>query len=213
MMNAAFLTAADPSAPSELDGAKALGLTIITWGDSVANFLGINLKGVFNDVVNRGTNGAGLDNVVPPQELGDIPEGAVVLISMGGNDVEGMIGKPQSVIDDHAARVVAIAEEARILGGTPIIIGHGVPPAPYTGPVPGGVSHWAEPGFYEAWVETMHKMNAAIKRDAEAVGITWSEVESRIPREERAKDNLHYTVRGSRHIAANALKDAGIFKP
>ena len=48
---------------------RGIPLTVITWGDSVANFIGINIKGIFNDVVNRGTNGAGLDNVQPPQPL------------------------------------------------------------------------------------------------------------------------------------------------
>lgn len=183
---------------------------IVTWGDSVANFIGVNLKRVFNHVSNLGVNGSGLDNGYPPLPVGAIAPGTVVLMSMGGNDVEGMIGQPQEYIDDYAKRVVAIAKSVRDQGATPILIGHGVPPAPYTGPVANGVSRWQEPGFLDAWVGAMHKMNEAISREAAKENITWSRVEGRVPRSEVAKDNLHYTVRGSRRIAANALKDAGI---
>ncbi len=203
--------AATPAPDTDLNAARGIdGVTVVTWGDSVANFIGINLKNVFNNVVNLGRNGAGLDNPIPPQPLGVLPKEAAVLISMGGNDVEGLIGKPQQDIDAYALRVVAIAEDARRQDATPVIIGHGTPPAPYTGPVPGGVSRWAEPGFYETWVETMHRLNAAVEHAAGKAGIAWSRVDGRVPDSEHASDNLHYTVRGSRRIAANALKDAGI---
>ena len=51
-----FKAAATP----DLTTARGLdSVTVVTWGDSIANFIGINLKNVFNNVVNLGRNGAG----------------------------------------------------------------------------------------------------------------------------------------------------------
>lgn len=189
---------------------KLAGRTIVTWGDSTANFVGVNLRAIFKNTVNLGRNGAGIDNVLPPNPIGTLPPNAIVLMSIGGNDVEGMIGRSQQYIDSYAKRVIGLAQAVQAQGATPILIGHSIPPAPYIGPVPGGgPSHWNDPGFYESWVATVAKVNAAINEAATAAGITWSETESRIPKSERARDNLHYNTRGSRHVAVNALRDAG----
>ena len=202
-----FKTAATP----DLTVARGLdSVTVVTWGDSIANFIGLNLKNVFNNVVNMGRNGAGLDNVIPALPLENVPTGAAVIMSMSGNDIELMISKPQSVIDNYAARLVEMAVKVRENGATPVILGHASLTAPYTGPVPGGVSHWAEEGFMEKWIATMHRVNDAVSKTAAAQNIAWSPVEGRIPADERSQDNLHYTTRGSRRIAQNALTDAGI---
>jgi len=202
-----FKTVATP----DLTVARGLDrVTVVTWGDSIANFIGLNLKNVFNNVVNMGRNGAGLDNVIPALPLENVPLGAAVIMSMSGNDIELMIGKPQSVIDNYAARLVEMAVKVRDDGATPVILGHASLTAPYTGPVPGGVSHWAEEGFMEKWIATMHRVNDAVSKTAAAQNIAWSPVEGRIPADERSQDNLHYTTRGSRRIAQNALTDAGI---
>ena len=131
-------------------------------------------------------------------------------MSMSGNDIELMIGKPQSVIDNYATRLVEMAVNVRENGATPVILGHASLTAPYTGSVPGGVSHWAEEGFMEKWITTMTRVNDAVSKAAAAENISWSKVEGRIPADERSQDNLHYTTRGSRRIAQNALSDAGI---
>ena len=202
-----FKTAATP----DLTVARGLdSVTVVTWGDSIANFIGLNLKNVFNNVVNMGRNGAGLDNVIPALPLENVPAGAAVIMSMSGNDIELMIGKPQSVIDSYAARLVQMAVKVRDDGATPVILGHASLTAPYTGPVPGDVSHWAEEGFMEKWIATMHRVNDAVSKTTAAQNIAWSPVEGRIPADERSQDNLHYTTRGSRRIAQNALTDAGI---
>ena len=202
-----FKNAATP----DLTVARGLdSVTVVTWGDSIANFIGLNLKNVFNNVVNMGRNGAGLDNVIPALPLENVPTGAAVIMSMSGNDIELMIGKPQSVIDNYAARLVEMAVKVRENGATPVILGHASLTAPYTGPVPGGVSHWAEEGFMEKWIATMHRVNDAVSKTTAAQNIAWSPVEGRIPADERSQDNLHYTTRGSRRIAQNALTDAGI---
>jgi len=212
MADGSFTSQFDSSSAPDFERLRGLeSPVVVTWGDSTAYFIGLNLRRVFNTVVNRATSGAGLDNVIPVQSLDGLPAGAAVLMSIGGNDVEGLIGKPQSDINDYAARVIALAQKVRRQGAVPILIGHGTPPGPYTGPVPGGVSHWHEPGFYENWVETMNKMNDAISREAKVNGITWSQVDGRVPAADHADDNLHYNVKGSRKIAANALKDAGFF--
>ncbi|MDF3024451.1 MAG: hypothetical protein K0R10_1812 [Alphaproteobacteria bacterium] len=202
-----FKNAATP----DLTVARGLdSVTVVTWGDSIANFIGLNLKNVFNNVVNMSRNGAGLDNVIPALPLENVPAGAAVIMSMSGNDIELMIGKTQSVIDNYAARLVEMAVKVRNDGATPVILGHASLTAPYTGPVPGGVSHWAEEGFMEKWIATMHRVNDAVSKTAAAQNIAWSPVEGRIPADERSQDNLHYTTRGSRRIAQNALIDAGI---
>lgn len=202
-----FASAATPD-PTTARGLDSV--TVVTWGDSIANFIGINLKNVFNNVVNMGRNGAGLDNVIPALPLENVPKGAAVIMSMSGNDIELMIGKPQSVIDNYAARLVEMAVKLRENGANPVILGHASLTAPYTGPVPGGVSHWAEEGFMDKWNATMHRVNDTVSAKAAAHQIPWSKVEGRIPADERSKDNLHYTTRGSRRIAQNALTDAGI---
>ncbi len=199
------------SATPDLNATRGIdNVTVVTWGDSIANFIGINLKNVFNRVVNLGRNGAGLDNVIPALPLENVPQGAAVIMSMSGNDIEGMIGQPQQTIDNYASRIIAMAKKVQDDGATPVILGHAAPPAPYTGPVPGGVSHWADEGFFEKWIATMHRVNDAVSKSAAAQNIAWSPVEGRVPADERSQDNLHYTTRGSRRIAQNALNDAGI---
>ncbi|HYD18545.1 MAG TPA: SGNH/GDSL hydrolase family protein [Patescibacteria group bacterium] len=199
------------TAATDLNTARGIdGVTVVTWGDSIANFIGINLRHVFNNVINIGRNGAGLDNVIPALPIKDIPKSAAVIMSMGGNDIEGLIGQPQEKLEDYAQRVIQLALQVRADGAEPVILGHAAPPAPYTGPVPGGVSRWHEPSFFEKWIATMHRLNAAVENAAKDADIPWSPVEGRIPLNERAQDNLHYTTRGSRRIAQNALADAGI---
>lgn len=195
--------------PPDLNTARGLdSIAVVTWGDSIGNGVGLNLRNVFKNAVNLGRDGAGLTNAITPLPINDIPKGAAVIMSMGTNDVEGLMHAPQQRIDAYADRVIRIAQSVRAAGGVPIVLGMQAPLEPYTGSVPGGLSRWNAPGFLENWTATMHRVNAAIEKAAKAQRIAFSPVQDRVP--ERAKDFLHYTVRGSRHIAANALKDAGI---
>lgn len=179
-------------------------LTVVTWGDSIGNGIGNSLSGSFNRVVNLGRDGAGLTIPNKPQPLDNIPRGAVVLMSIGTNDVGTFMTAPQATIDDYARRVMVLARQVRNQGATPVIIGMQAPTGPYTG----NPKLWNTPGFVEAWTATMTRVNTAIERAARQTGIAYSTVQGRVP--ERDPDHLHYTQRGSRHIAQNALRDAGI---
>ena len=125
-------------------------------------------------------------------------------MSIGTNDVGTFMTAPQATIDDYARRVMVLARQVRNQGATPIIIGMQAPTGPYTG----NPKLWNTPGFVESWTETMHRVNTAIERAARQTGIAYSTVQGRVA--ERDPDHLHYTQRGSRHIAQNALRDAGI---
>lgn len=179
-------------------------LTVVTWGDSIGNGIGNSLTGSFNRVVNLGRDGSGLTIDNKPRPLDNLPRGAVVLMSIGTNDVGTFMTAPEATIDSYARRVMVLARQARDQGATPVIIGMQAPTGAYTG----NPKLWNTPGFVEAWTATMTRVNAAIERAARQTGIAYSTVQGRV--NERDPDHLHYTSRGSRHIAQNALRDAGI---
>lgn len=179
-------------------------LTVVTWGDSIGNGIGNSLSGSFNRVVNLGRDGSGLTIANKPQPLDNLPRGAVVLMSIGTNDVGSFMTAPDATIDSYAHRVMMLARQVRNQGATPVIIGMQAPTGPYTG----NPKLWNTPGFVEAWTATMHRVNASIERAAQQNGVAYSTVQGRV--NERDPDHLHYTTRGSRHIAQNALRDAGI---
>ncbi len=179
-------------------------LTVVTWGDSIGNGIGNSLSGSFNHVVNIGRDGSGLTIPTVPQPLSHIPRGAVVLMSIGTNDVPSFFGASQQRIDGYARDVISLARGVRDQGGTPIVIGMQAPTGLYTG----NLKMWDKPGFLENWIATMHRVNTAIEREAKKTGVAYSVVQGRVA--ERDPDHLHYTQRGSRHIAQNALRDAGI---
>lgn len=179
-------------------------LTIVTWGDSIGNGIGNSLSGSFNRVVNLGRDGSGLTIANKPQPLDNIPRGAVVLMSIGTNDVGTFMTAPDATIDSYAHRVMVLARQVRAQGATPIIIGMQAPTGAYTG----NPKLWNTPGFLDAWTATMTRLNTAIERAAGQNGVAYSTVQGRV--NERDPDHLHYTQRGSRHIAQNALRDAGI---
>lgn len=185
-------------------GERDIPLTVVAWGDSIGNFVGINLKRIFTDVVNLGRNGAGLKNALPPAPLDNIPQGAAVIMSIGTNDVAPLMQQPENAVNAYADEVISIAKKIRDKGTTPVLLGLQAP----TGPFTLGPSYWHEPGFVEKWSAEMDKVNEALKRAAGKAGIAFSPVAGRVP--ERTKDNLHYTAHGSRRIARNALKDAGL---
>lgn len=176
---------------------------VVTWGDSIGNGIGLSLGQVFRSVTNVGIDGSGLSIGLKPAPLPEIPKGAAVLMSIGTNDVEPLMGASDKAVDSYARQVIAVAQEVRKQGGIPIIIGMQAVLAPYT-----GNPKWSRQGYVENWNATMHRVNAAIEKNAQQNNIAWSRVQDRVA--DRKSDNLHYTDRGSRHIAENALRDAGI---
>lgn len=179
-------------------------LTVVTWGDSIGNGIGNSLSGSFNRVVNLGRDGSGLTIANKPRPLDNLPRGAVVLMSIGTNDVGTFMTAPQATVDDYARRVMVLARQVRDQGATPVLIGMQAPTGAYTG----NPKLWYTRGFVEAWTATMHRVNTAIERVARQNDVAYSTVQGRV--NERDPDHLHYTQRGSRHIAQNALRDAGI---
>ena len=191
---------AAPELPPLYDG------TVVTWGDSIGNGLGLNIaKGNAVPVINHGKDGSGLLQVTnKPNPLGKVPRGAVVLMSIGTNDVGALLQSSPEGIKSYAARVVTLAEGVKAQGATPILIGMQAPLGPYTG----NPHLWNKPGFVETWDRTMVQVNAAISDAAQKAHVFYSTVQGRV--QERAADNLHYTPEGSIHIANNALRDAGV---
>jgi len=191
---------APPAPPPLFDG------TVVTWGDSIGNGLGLNIaRGNNIPVVNRGKDGSGLLQVEnKPNPLGKVPRGAVVLMSIGTNDVGALLESSPQGIEAYAARVMTLAAGVKAQGATPIVIGMQAPLGPYTG----NPKLWNKPGFVETWDRTMVQVNAAMAAAAQKAHVFYSTVQGRV--NERAEDNLHYTPEGSIHIANNALRDAGV---
>lgn len=185
-------------------GERDIPLTVVAWGDSIGNFVGINLKRIFSEVVNLGRNGAGLKNAFPPAPLDSIPQGAAVIMSIGTNDVVPLMQQPDNAVNAYADEVIGIARQIRDKGATPVLLGLQAPAGPFTL----GPSYWRDSGFVEKWSAEMDRVNEALKRAAGKAGIAFSPVAGRV--KEHTKDNLHYTALGSRRIARNALKDAGL---
>jgi len=190
-----------PKPPPAFDG------TLVTWGDSIGNGLGLGVApgNAKAHVINRGKDGSGFlvtDN--KPKPLDHIPRGAVVMMSIGTNDVGALLESSPKGIKSYAARVVGAARDVKAQGATPIVIGMQAPLGPYTG----NPKLWNKPGFYEHWVKTMRAVNTEISAAAHEAGILYSAVQNRVG--ERAADRLHYTKEGSVHIANNALTDAGV---
>lgn len=177
---------------------------VVTWGDSIGNGIGQAITGRYPSVTNLGKDGSGLLIANRPQSLDTLPQGAVVLMSIGTNDVGALMGQPRTVIDNYAGRVVGLAQDLQSRGMTPIIIGMQAPTGPYTGNMP----VWGKPGYLQGWITTMEQVNTAIQSAAQHVGVHYSVVAGRVP--ERSSDNLHYTKDGSRRIAVQALQDAGL---
>jgi len=176
---------------------------IVTWGDSIANGMGMNwrgLNGAFNQVTNLGRDSAGLLNPaipVKPLDISKIPAGSVVLMNIGTNDVGYLENKSQKQIDRYAQRVVALARQVEDSGSTAIIIGMQAPVKAY-GQISGH--------NFAPWVDTMNRVNTALEAEAGKQGITFSD--NKVA--ERASDGLHYTSDGYRNIVKNALHDAGL---
>ncbi len=177
---------------------------VVTWGDSIGNAIGRSVSQDFARVTNLGKDGSGLLIANHSNPLDHIPAGAVVLMSIGTNDVGPLMGSGNKAITRYADLVIAQAQRVQAQGATPIIIGMQAPTGPYTG----NMKLWGKPGFVESWTETMQKVNAAIELAAKKNKIVYSKVEGRVP--ERDKDHLHYTKEGSHHIAENAFRDAGL---
>ncbi len=178
--------------------------TVVTWGDSIGNAIGRNIAHEFARVNNRGKDGSGLLIANRSNALDSIPAGAIVLMSIGTNDVGALMGSGSKAIDRYADMVVSAAQDVQRQGATPIIIGMQAPTGPYTG----NLKLWGRPGFVESWTETMHKVNSAIELAAKKSHVVYSKVEGRVS--ERADDHLHYTDPGSHRIAENAFRDAGL---
>jgi len=178
--------------------------TVVTWGDSIGNAIGRSLSGEFHRVINRGKDGSGLINANRSNNLDNLPRGAVVLMSVGTNDVGALMGSGPRTLARYAEQVMQQAEHVREQGATPIIIGMQAPTGPYTG----NLEVWNKPGFINAWIETMNGVNKAMQAAALRHNVAYSVVSGRVS--ERADDHLHYTDKGSHHIADNAFKDAGI---
>ena len=178
--------------------------TVVTWGDSIGNAIGRSVSHDFARVTNLGKDGSGLLIANHSNPLDSVPAGAVVLMSIGTNDVGPLMGSGSRAINNYAEMVVTAAQNVQLQGATPVIIGMQAPTGPYTG----NLKLWSRPGFLESWVETMHKVNAAIELAAKKHHIVYSKVEGRVA--ERNADHLHYTEQGSRHIAENAFRDAGL---
>jgi len=176
---------------------------IITWGDSIANGMGINWRGLnvtFHQVTNLGRDSAGLLNPavpVQPLDISGIPRGSVVLVNIGTNDVGYLVGKPQRSIDQYAARVVSLARQVKNSGSTAIIISMQAPAKAY-GEISGR--------NFAPWVNTMNRINVTLEKEAGKHGITFSGNNVT----QRAGDGLHYTSDGYRNIVRNALSDAGL---
>ncbi|MDE1151608.1 MAG: SGNH/GDSL hydrolase family protein [Micavibrio sp.] len=178
--------------------------TVVTWGDSIGNAIGRSLSGEFAHLINRGKDGSGLLIPNRSNSLDNVPRGAVVLMSIGTNDVGALLGAGPRTLARYAEQVMQQAEHVREQGAKPIIIGMQAPTAPYTG----NPEIWNKPGFINAWIATMNGVNTAIAAAAKKHNVAYSTVSGRVT--ERADDHLHYTAQGSHHIAENAFRDAGI---
>lgn len=208
MLTAAFLMTALFSTVIHVPTAQAADVPpIVTWGDSIGNGMGQILKTNYcGKVDNRGVNGSGL-SAGNTASLNNLPAGAIVLMSIGTNDVGYY---PNATT--YANNVIAKANSIKAQGGRPIIIGFQEPtnaqgnPTYYSEWKPA----WQTPAFLNGWITQSNSMNAAIKSKAQQSNYTHSAVKNRIPANQRAADHLHYTSAGSLTMAKNAFADAGI---
>ncbi len=179
---------------------------IVTWGDSIGNGIGQSISPKYPGLINKGKDGSGLVIANRADPLNNVPKGAIVLMSIGTNDVDSFIGASDKAIANYASKVMAVCDHVIEQGAKPILIGMQAPTGPYTG----SPKIWNKPGYLARWINTMHRVNAAIEAAAKVKGVTYSKVEGRVS--ERKTDHLHYTDIGSQKIANNALRDAGIKK-
>lgn len=183
---------------------KPKSTMIVTWGDSIGNAVGQSISSKYPGLINKGKDGSGLTIANLAEPLNNVPAGAVVLMSIGTNDVGTFIGASDKAIAKYASKVMAVCDHVIEQGAKPILIGMQAPTGPYTG----SPKIWNQPGYLVRWIKTMHRINAAIAKAAKGKGIAYSKVQGRVS--ERKSDHLHYTTLGSRKIANNALRDAGI---
>ena len=180
---------------------------IVTWGDSHANWIGKILAPVYQNVDNRGVDGAGLLHDIRPKSHRDLPPNAVVFFKMTGNDISTILRKkdPDAFVPIYATLVSGIARQMQNQGATVIMIGHQSLPAPYTEWDP---SLKRSKDYLPRWNRLMTKINAELESRAHESGIAFCRTEGRI--RGLSDDHLHYTYTGYWNIVRTCMKDAGV---
>ncbi len=185
---------------------------LVTFGDSLAQGYGQGLTKEFGaaNVTNYGVVGAGL---LGGTHLANVDwttvKDATVLMSIGTNDVGFLSAKNPSRIDSYAQQVVGIAAKVAQNGGTPVIVAMRAPDKPLTIKDPITKQDRPQtPEEFQAWKDTLAKMNDSIARAAAAsnppIKVVTPEGGTYVA------GGVHQTAQGYQNTADNALKQAGI---
>ena len=182
---------------------------LVTYGDSLAQGYGQGLTHEFGaaNVDTHATVGAGLLGGTPlPQMDWKTVKDATVLISVGTNDVGFLSAKNPGRIDSYAQQVMDIAANVTKNGGTPILVAMRAPDQPLSYTDKNKVVHTQTAAEFQAWKDTLNKMNDAISKAAAAQGVKFVTQEGG----DYVAGGVHQTVAGYQNTADNALKQAGV---
>lgn len=182
---------------------RTIGRPIVTYGDSLARGMGINLRDDFTNVVNLGRDGAGYMSGIRPLPASRIPGNSVVLISLGTNDIGTMIKDSTYDVRYYAISLTNLARRLKAQRCTPVIVGMQAPDKPYAF---ADGTPWP-PSYFRAWKEKMASLNRALENECRRRNILYVPADDIGP---RAGDGLHYEDQGYDQLAFRALKAAGV---